>query len=329
MKVLVTGASGLLGSSVARVLAERGDDVSVFQRRPSGVPSVAELPGDVTDPDAVAAAVTGHDAVVHLAARVAVTGPWSSFASVNIDGTRNVIDAVRAARAARLVYVSSPSVAHHGRALVGAGSDPADPARARGHYSRSKAVGELLALAADDARVAVVAVRPHLVWGPGDTRLIAPILKRAQAGRLALIDHGAALVDSTYVTNAAEAIVAALDRADAVHGRSFVISNGQPRTIAELVTRICQAAGLPAPRLRVPYPLAAVAGDLVGTLWTVLGRDDPPLTRFLAEQLATAHWFDQRQTREVLGWTPRVDLDEGFSRLAAHLRGARPREPRC
>jgi nucleoside-diphosphate-sugar epimerase len=234
-----------------------------------------------------------------------------------------VLAAARAAGVDRFVQVSSPSVAHLGTALVGAGNDPADPAHARGNYARSKAAAELLALAADGPDLAVVAVRPHLVWGPGDTQLVARIVERARAGRLALIDRGTALVDTTYVTNAADAIVAAVDRAHPAHGRAFVVSNGQPRTVAELVARICAAAGVPAPRLRVPYPVARGGGAVAELAWGVLRRTDaPPMTRFLAEQLATAHWFDQRQTRETLQWTPRVGLDRGFELLAASYRVA-------
>ena len=321
MRVLVTGASGMLGGAVAGLLAARGDDVVVLQRRPSGLAGsagVSEVLGDVTDPAAVRTAARGADAVVHLAAKVSVTGAWRDFESVNIHGTRTVLDAALAAGADRFVQVSSPSVAHVGRALVGAGADRADPERARGHYARSKATAELLALAADGPNLAVVAIRPHLVWGPGDTQLVARIIQRARAGRLALIDHGAALIDTTYVSNAADAIVAAVDRAPAARGQALVVSNGEPRTVAELVTRICRAAGAPEPRLRVPYRVAAAGGAAAEFLWAALRRsDDPPMTRFLAEQLSTAHWFDQRHTREVLQWTPSIGLDFGFELLAA------------
>jgi len=168
----------------------------------------------------------------------------------------------------------------------------------------------------------VTAIRPHLVWGPGDTQFVARIVKRAHAGRLALVGQGTALIDTTYVDNAAEAIVAALDALgstdDGVHGQAFVVSNGEPRTVAELVARICAATGAPPPRLRVPVAVALAGGTAVERVWSALGRDgDPPMTRFLAEQLSTAHWFDQRRTRTALRWSPRIGLDEGFARLAA------------
>ena len=253
---------------------------------------------------------------------MSITGAWPDFEAVNVDGTRTVLDAALSAGAERFVQVSSPSVAHVGRALVGAGAGKADPARSRGHYARSKAAAELLALAADGRDLAVLAIRPHLVWGPGDTQLVARIIQRARAGRLALIDHGAALIDTTYVSNAADAIVAAVDRLPAARGVALVVSNGEPRTVAELVARICRAAGVPEPRLRVPHLVAAAGGAAAELVWAALRRtDDPPMTRFLAEQLSTAHWFDQRRTREVLQWTPKIGLDRGFELLAAAYAG--------
>ena len=322
MKVLVTGTSGLLGRSVAVLLRDRGDQVSVLQRTPSGLAGVDEFLVDLADRPAVSAAVEGHDAVVHLAAKVDVVGRWADYERVNLDGTDTIVSGCRAAGVGRLVHVSSPSVAHAGRSLVGVGAGPADPTAARGAYARSKAFAEQLALSADDpGRLSVIVVRPHLVWGPGDQQLVGRIVDRARAGRLPIIGSGAPLVDTTYLDNAAEAIVAALDAAERAHGERLVISNGEPRPIGELVDAICRAAGVEPPHRRIVTPLALLAGSVTQTAFaarTTLGvaPTSPPLTRFLVEQLSTAHWFDQRRTREVLGWTPRISLDEGFERLA-------------
>jgi nucleoside-diphosphate-sugar epimerase len=216
------------------------------------------------------------------------------------------------------VHVSSPSVAHAGHALVGAPAGAADPSGTRGHYATSKAMAEVAALDASSDAMPVVAIRPHLVWGPGDTQLVGRIVERARQGRLALVGAGTALIDTTYIDNAADALVAAADRVRGLGGRAFVVSNGEPRTVAELVHRIVAAAGIsPSPR-RVPFPIAWAAGSVIERVWERLGRDDdPPMTSFLAEQLATAHWFDQRGTRDALGWEPAVGLDDGFGRLAA------------
>ena len=323
MKVLVTGASGFLGGAVAAAVVAAGHEVRCFQRRPSDVTGATDVLGSVTDPTAVAAAVAGVDAIVHLAAKVSLAGAPSEFETVNVGGTRSLLDAARAAGVSRLVFVSSPSVAHTGASITGSDALPADPAHARGDYARTKAAAELLALAADSPELRVVAVRPHLVWGPGDTQLTMRIVERARAGRLPLLGHGAALIDSTYVDNAASAIAAALDRVDAVHGNAYVITNGEPRPVGELLAGICTAAGVAPPAWSVPAGVARAAGSLIEAAWRVFpGEDEPPMTRFLAEQLSTAHWFDQRRTRADLHWTPAVSLDEGLARLAEHYRTA-------
>ena len=144
-------------------------------------------------------------------------------------------------------------------------------------------------------------------------------MDRARSGRLALVGGGRALIDTTYIDNAVDAVVAALDHAQHGQGRAFVVSNGEPRTVAELVERICSANGVEAPTRSVSRSVAWAGGAVAEGLWWVGRRtDDPPMTRFLASQLATAHWFDQRRVREVLQWAPRVSLDEGFARLADH-----------
>ncbi|MDY0945607.1 NAD-dependent epimerase/dehydratase family protein [Frigoribacterium sp. CFBP9039] len=325
MRVLVTGASGLLGGAVARAIAAAGHEVTTFQRRPSGVTGVRDALGSMTDPAAVAAAVEGQEAVVHLAAKVSLAGAPAEFEAVNVGGTRSLIAAMRASSVHRLVFVSSPSVAHAGSSIVGDDAAPASPSRARGHYARTKAAAELVALQAAGDDLRVVAVRPHLVWGPGDTQLVARIVDRARSDRLPLLGHGAALIDSIYVDNAASGIAAALERVDAVSGGAYVLTNGEPRTVADLMAGICLAAGVPAPRLRVPAGVARGAGSLVERVWAVRpGADEPPMTRFLAEQLSTAHWFDQRRTQHDLQWTPAVGVDEGLRRLAAWYAAGQP-----
>jgi nucleoside-diphosphate-sugar epimerase len=320
VKVLLTGSSSLLGTQIVRQLTQRGDTVSVMQRRPSAVAEELGLDqhlGDVVDEQVAAAAVVGVDTVIHLAARVGVVGTRREFFDTNVVGTRVLLAAAKDSGVQRFVFVSSPSVAHTGAALAGHGADPADPRHAKGEYSKSKALAEREVLAADGSGIATIAVRPHLVWGPGDTQLVGRIVQRAREGRLALVAGGRPLIDTTYLDNAADAVIAAADRVDSGHGRAFIVSNGEPRTVEELVTRICEAAGERPPERSVPRAAAWVAGAVAEVAWKASGRDDdPPMTRFLAGQLGTAHWFDLRETQEVLQWQPTVSLDEGFERLA-------------
>jgi nucleoside-diphosphate-sugar epimerase len=324
VKVLVTGASGLLGREVARLLVRQGHAVATFQRRPSGVDGATDFRGSLTDGAALGRAVEGAEGIIHLAAKVSFTGRAAEFDEVNVEGTRSLLHSARAAGVRDVVFVSSPSVANSGTSIVGLGAEPSDPQHAHGNYSRTKAEAELLALAADAPDFRVAAVRPHIVWGPGDTQLVERVLARASRRRLPLLDAGAALIDTTYVDNAASAIVAALHRMEHVHGKAVVVSNGEPRPVGELLAGICAAGGIAAPSWTVPGGVARAAGAVVEKLWIWTGRtEEPPMTKFLAEQLSTAHWFDQRETRELLDWTPTVSLDEGLARLAEHYGGAR------
>ena len=164
----------------------------------------------------------------------------------------------------------------------------------------------------------VVAVRPHLVIGPGDTQLVGRIVDRARKGRMPLIGSGLALVDTTWVDNAAASLLAALDALPGVGGRAFVVSNGEPRTVHELIARITAAAGVDWSPRAVPARAAIAGGAAAEAVWERSGRGgEPPMTAFGAEQLSTAHWFDQRETRAALGWAPEVSLADGWVRLAA------------
>jgi len=321
MRVLVTGAGSLLLGGVASALAARGDEVVCLQRRavPGDASSgVRHVQGDVRDLVAVAQAAEGCDAIVHGAARVGVVGSWNDFRTVNVEGTANVLRAAQDCGVGRFVHVSTPSVAHSGHSLVGEGAAPAVTGRKGAYYAESKALAEQLVLQAATGALAVVAVRPHLVWGPGDTQLVGRIVERAAAGRLAMVGSGSALIDSTFIDNAISAHIAALDAVQqgaACNGRAYVVANGEPRTVRELIEGICLAANVPFAPKHVPLSVAVRLGAVVERVWPRLRDDEPPITRFLAEQLGTAHWFDPRPARDDLGWVPHVSLDAGFELL--------------
>ncbi len=324
---MVTGASGLLGRSVAQRLAEDGYRVSTFQRSASNVKGAEDIRGSLTEAEDVARAVEGQDAVVHMAAKVSVSGRREDFEKVNVEGTERLFEAAWGAGVGHVLHVSSPSVAHAGSSLIGAPAGAPDPEHAEGSYARTKAEAELIAESYAEIGMKVLVLRPHLVWGPGDGQLTKRIVDRARSGRLPLLGTGAPLVDTLYIDNAVDAFTAGLRRlpqiADGpVEDRRLVVTNGEPRPIGELLAGIARAGGAKAPKLRVSPAVAKAAGALVEKVWAATGphEDEPPMTRFLAEQLSTAHWFDQRRTRRVLDWTPRISVDEGLERLARHVR---------
>lgn len=325
-KVLVTGASGLLGRSVAQRLVDQGYEVTVLQRGAAGLAGVREVRGSLSDPAAIARAVEGCDAVIHMAAKVSVSGRHEDFVEVNVHGTQRLLDAAVAAGATDFLHVSSPSVAHSGASLIGAGAGPADPQHAVGSYAKTKAEAELLAQARGAADLNVLILRPHLVWGPGDGQLTARIIDRARSGRMPILGSGAALVDTLYIDNAVDAFVAGLRRLPQIAGQRLVLTNGEPRPIGELITGIAAAGGAPAPRLRLAPGFAKGLGAVVERVWALSEKisgphaDEPPMTKFLAEQLSTAHWFDQRATQHALDWSPRVSMDQGLALLRQHIR---------
>ena len=321
MKVLVTGTGSLLLGGIASELLRRGDEVVCLQRRPTafvGHQNAQEVLADICDAEAVALAAKGCDAIIHGAARVGVVGSQKEFFDTNVRGTENIIHATEQHNISRLVFVSTPSVAHTGHSLVGAPAGEAEIGRSRSFYAESKSIAERTVLNARNDRLAVVAIRPHLVWGPGDTQLVGRIVERAASGRLAVIGTGNALVDSTYIDNAISAHIAALDAlhiGSACDGNAYVVSNGEPRTVNELMRSMCESAGVTFEPRHLSLALGIRLGSLIERVWPLMRSSEPPVTRFVAEQLGTAHWFDQRAVQKDLQWAPTVTLDEGFERL--------------
>ena len=317
----MTGTGSLLLGGIASELLRRGDEVVCLQRRPAafiGHQNAREVLADVCDEEAVALAAEGCDAIIHGAARVGVVGSQKEFYDTNVHGTENILRAAEQHSISRLVFVSTPSVAHTGSSLIGAPAGDAEIGRSRSYYAESKAIAERTVLNARNEQLAVVAIRPHLVWGPGDTQLVGRIVERAASGRLAVIGTGNALVDSTYIDNAISAHIAALDAlhvGSACDGNAYVVSNGEPRTVNELMRSMCESAGVLFEPRHLSLALGIRFGSVIERLWPLMRSSEPPITRFVAEQLGTAHWFDQRSVQQDLQWAPTVTIDEGFERL--------------
>lgn len=326
MRALVTGGGGFLGGAIVRALRARGDEVVSIAR--GDYPQLRELGvhtvrGDLADPGAALSAAEGCDVVLHVAAKAGMWGPAADYERSNVAATRAVLDACRTLGITRLVHTSTPSVVHGGRDIAGGDESLPYATRFDAHYPRTKADAERMVLGANDGTLGTVALRPHLVWGPGDTQLLPRILSRARTGRLRFVGGGDAVIDTTYVDDAAAAHLAAADRlapGAACAGRPYFITSGDPRPVRDLVNAMLGAAGAPPVTGTVPLRVAEAAGLLTEGVWRLLRRtDDPPVTRFLARQLATDHWFDIAAARRDLGYAPAVGLDEGFVRLAAWL----------
>ena len=332
MKILVTGGGGFLGQALCRGLRDRGHAVVSFNRghyAELDAMGVEQRRGDLADRDAVIAAAQGCEAIFHNAAKA---GAWSrdprEFFDANVAGTQHVLDACRAHGIGRLVYTSTPSVTHRATHPV-AGLDASQVPygeHLKSPYAQTKKIAEQRVLAANDASLAVVALRPRLIWGPGDNQLLPRIVDRARAGRLKLVGDGSNVVDTTYVDNAADAHFAVFDAlapGSACAGNAYFISNGDPRTMRETLTALLAAAGAPPPSGTIPFRLAYAIGAACEAAWNVLPlRGEPPMTRFLAEQLVTTHWYSMAPAKRDFGWTPRVSFEDGLRRLRAAWQGA-------
>lgn len=323
MNALVTGGGGFLGGSIVRRLRARGDAVRSLSRGrypDLDALGVTQHQGDVADAAAVDDAAAGCDIVFHVAAKAGVGGRYSEYHRANVTGTENVLAACRRQGVRRLVYTSSPSVVFDGRDLEGVDESAPYPAHYDAPYPRTKALAEQRVLRANGPDLATVSLRPHLIWGPADNHLIPRIISRARAGRLRRIGRASKLIDSTYIDNAADAHLLAADRlapGSPVAGKAYFLSQGEPVPLWDLVNRILAAAGLPPVTRSVPYAAAYAAGCVMEVAYALFcPRREPPMTRFLARELSTAHWFDLSAARHDLGYAPGVPLDEGLRRLA-------------
>jgi nucleoside-diphosphate-sugar epimerase len=324
MKALVTGGGGFLGRAIGERLIARGDSVRSLARgdypelRALGIESIR---GDLADPEAVLRAVDGCEVVFHVAAKAGIWGPYQEYERCNVEGTRHVIAACRARGVRRLVYTSSPSVVFDGRDMEGVNESVPYARHFESPYPQTKALAERMVLEADCDELATTALRPHLIWGPGDNHLIPRLIARARAGRLRRIGRKDHLVDSIYIDNAAEAHLLAADAlgtgpGSPVHGKAYFVSQGEPWPLWDLINGILAAAGLPPVTRSVPRGAALLAGSLLERGYLILRRtDEPPMTRFLANQLSTAHWFDIRAARRDFGYRPTVSIKEGLRRL--------------
>ncbi|HJZ90718.1 MAG TPA: NAD-dependent epimerase/dehydratase family protein [Gemmataceae bacterium] len=327
MNALVTGGGGFLGRAVLRLLRERGDTVRSFSR--GAYPAldalgVEQVRGDVADADAVAAAARECEIVFHVAAKAGVWGPWDEYYRANVVGTANVVAACRKHGIRRLVFTSSPSVTFAGVDQNGVNESEPYPTKFLAHYPHTKAVAEQAVLAANGRGLATVALRPHLIWGPGDPHLVPRLVERARAGKLRRIGREPKLVDTTYIENAARAHLQAGDRlreGSPVAGRAYFVSQGEPEPLWDFINRILEAAGLPPVTKGVPAGVALFAGSMLESSYRLLRlRREPPMTRFVARQLSTAHWFDLTAARRDFGYEPGVSTAEGLDRLRQWFR---------
>ena len=326
MKALVTGGGGFLGKAIVKLLRERGDEVRSFSRNPHPALTamgVEHCRGELADAGAVKRAAEGCDIVFHVAAKAGVWGQYEEFYRANVLGTKHVIDACRLHGIKRLVHTSSPSVVFDGSDMEGVDESVPYPEHFEAFYPQTKAEAEQLVLQANDQTLATVALRPHLIWGPEDNHLVPRILERGAKGALRKLGSRECLVDTVYVDNAALAHLQAADHLDVgsvVAGKAYFLSQGEPLPIWDVVNRILDAGGLPPVTRTLSPSLAYTIGTILEKVYGLLKlKGEPRMTRFVAKELSTSHWFDLSAAKNDFGYQPEVTFDEGIERLREWL----------
>lgn len=326
MKAVVIGGGGFVGGAIVRQLVARGDETAVIGRH--RYPEVDRLGatcicGDIRDTAFLTSNLRGFDTVFHVAAKAGIWGEREEYESINVVGTENVIAACLANGVENMVYTSTPSVVFSGGDIQGGDEFLPYAGKFLCHYAATKARAERLVLAANAAGLKTCAIRPHLVWGPGDPHLLPRLIERGRKKQLRQVGDGSNLVDISYVENVATAHVLAAENLRTVAsgaGNAYFISQGEPVRLWTWINDLFRRLAIPPVTKRVSFGMAYLAGASLEAAHTVLGKkEEPIMTRFLAEQLAKSHWFSIAAARRDLGYEPQVSTAEGMNRLVAWL----------
>lgn len=322
--ILITGGGGFLGKAIAGLLTERGEKVSSFSRKfypELEKMGIHQIQGDIADKNAVQNACEGMECVFHAAAKPGVWGDYNEYYQSNVVGTENVINACFYRKVSRLIYTSSPSVIFNGNDMEGVNESVPYPDTYHAHYPKTKAIAEKLVVNAAKQGLKTIILRPHLIWGPGDNHLVPRILARAK--RLRKIGDGKNLVDTIYIDNAANAHILAADKLKSnpeLSGRIYFISQDEPIPLWDMVNAILHAGGLSPVKRSVSTKTAMLIGTIAESIYRIFRlRGEPHITRFVAEELATAHWFDISAAKNDLGYIPQISTQKGLELLRQSL----------
>jgi nucleoside-diphosphate-sugar epimerase len=326
-RVVVTGGGGFVGSAIVRRLLTMGDRVTVVGR--SRYPELAALgvtclQGDIADQDFMDLACKNTDLLFHVAAKAGIWGRWQDYVRTNVHGTVACIKSCQKNNVPAFVYTSTPSVVFDRHDLEGADERTPYAKKSLCHYAMSKIIAEKLVLQANSATLSTTAIRPHLIWGPGDPHLIPRLLDRGQRKKLKIVGSGANRVDITYIDNVVQAHLLAADNllgTGSAAGRAFFIGQEKPVILWDWINTLFVETGIEQVRKRVPFMFAYLAGGLFELIYRGLKRTvEPPMTRFVALQLSKSHWFNHGAAEEVLGYQPEVSTREGMKRLLRYCR---------
>lgn len=335
--IFLTGGSGYVGRNLIRRLCADGYAVRALVRSAGSASTVTRLGAEAVQGDLCSAAIGTHmagcEAVIHAAAD---TGDHSDSArqwKTNVEGTRNVITAARAAGVPRSVVISSASAITSGRRLRNVTEDHPYPKRPAGIYGASRAQAERVALALAGDAFRVVVLRPHLVWGRDNTTAVANLLGVVRSGRFAWISGGHYLTSAIHVDNLCEAVSCALR--SGVQSRIHHVSDGAPVSFRTLITAHLQAHGVAVPGRTIPRALLRILFACDDAFRALRLRQSAPISYATFASLAVEVTLDDRRAREALGYRPVLSTEAGMAQLPSDAKPApqeaaslgRPRRP--
>ena len=327
-KFIVTGGGGFVGSAVIKELLATYPDCYVVSMARSSYPEldamdrVSTVRCDISGPlEPIEEAFSGAHAVFHVAAKAGVWGPEETYFKANVVASRNVVVACRKARVPYLVYTSTPSVVFSGKPLRGDNEGLPYGRDWLCSYAESKATAEKETLGANEPGVLeVCALRPHLIWGPGDPHIVPRLVERAKAGRLKQVGAGNNRVDISYIDNVAKVHVQALQALEKgiAGGKPYFISQGEPVNLWDWINDLFQRLGMPRIRQKLPLKAAYKIGGICEWIWSTFKlKGEPPMTRFVATELGKDHYFDISAAQRDLGYQATVTTKEGLEKTIA------------
>lgn len=325
MKYIVTGGGGFVGKNICLHLAGQGHEVISLSRKHYPELEKQQVKSVQVDlavlPDKLLPECCGADAVFHTAAKVQMWGRYQDFYRSNVLGTRNIIELCRRLNIPKLIYTSSPSVVADGHDLNGVDESYPYPQRYKSYYPQTKAMAEQEVLAANNTSLRTLALRPHLIWGPGDTNLVPTIIKRARTGKLLRIGAGKNIVDTCFIDDCLQAHLLALNALESNPsscGRAYFISQGEPVNLWQWIDQILVLNGLPALKRSLAKAPAMILAGMMESLSRLLpGNHEPLLTRFLVSEMATNHYFCIDAARKELGYEPKYGVREAMEKTFA------------
>lgn len=325
MRILVTGGGGFLGTYIIKELLKNPRYiVTNFSRHnyahleDIGVPTIK---GDLKNAaDVERALLNGFDVVFHVAALAGVWGRYKDYFDINYQGTKNILEAALKHGVSRFIHTSTPSVVFGKEDLMGVGEEQPYPTKFLTAYAETKTMAEKLVLQMNNSQTFMTcAIRPHLIWGPGDPHLFPRVIQKGKEGKLKVVGDGENLVDIIYVENAAQAHVEAFEHlkpGSRVCGEAYFVGQERPVKLWTFINQILGHMKIDAVSDSIEVKTAYRIGWVMEKMFKVAGinRPEPPMTRFVALNLGKSHYFSHAKAKKDFGYVPKISIEEGLKR---------------